>query len=240
MEAQLTLSVGDTNNKDVSLIGTKKEYLNPNPSNSVVDKIIKNNNEKRKRPKPMITDSSKSKKQKIKANVSKINNINRGLKRKCDEGPEERKNQEEDLLHLESTSHVLALPSPTDCDFSTLSDSSINNINTGLKRKCEEGPEERKNQEEDLLHLESASHVLALPSSTDCDFSTLSASSMPTCKGQTENSAADKGMTFSSTSHCVNKPTSHPTHVNPKYSQTNKTKKNETKKIISERKEEVL
>ena len=187
MEAQLTLTVGDTNNKDVSLIGTKQEHLNSNASNSVVDKILKKNSEKRKRPKPMSTDSSKSKKQKIKTNVSKMNNVSRGLKRKCDEGSEERKSQQEDLLHLKSTSHVLALPS-----------------------------------------------------STDCDFSTLSASSMPTCKGQTENSAADNSMTFSSTSHSIRKPKSHPTHVTPKYSQTNKTKKNETKKILSERNEEVL
>ena len=63
MEAQLTLTVGDTNNKDVSLIGTKQEHLNSNESNSVVDKILKKSNEKRKRPKPMSTDSSKSKKQ---------------------------------------------------------------------------------------------------------------------------------------------------------------------------------
>ena len=187
MEAQLTLTVGDTNTKDVSLIGTKQEYLNSNASNSVVDKILKKNNEKRKRPKPMSTDSSRSKKQKIKTNVSKINNINRGLKRECDEGPEERKNQQENSLHLKSTSHVLALPS-----------------------------------------------------STDCDFSTLSASSMPTCKGQTENSAADNGMTFSPTSDGIKKPKTHPTHVTPKYSQKNKTKQNETKKILSERKEEVL
>ena len=187
MEAQLTLTVGDSNNKDVSLIGTKQEYLNSNASNSVVDKISKKNNEKRKRPKPMSTDSSKCKRQKIKTNVSKINNINRGLKRKCDEGPEERKNQKEDSLHPKSTSQVLSLPS-----------------------------------------------------SPDCDFSTLSASSMPTCKGQTENSAADNGMTFSSTSHSIKKPNSHPTHVTPKYSQTNKTKKSETKKILSERNEKVL
>ena len=187
MEAQLTLTVGDTNNKDVSSIDTKQEYLNSNASNSVVDKILKKKNEKRKRPKPMSTDSSKSKKQKIKTNVSKMNNVSRGLKRKCDEGPEERKNQKEDLLHLKSTSQVLALPSSTDSDYSTLIDSS-----------------------------------------------------MPTCKGQTENSAADNSMTFLSTSHCIKRPKSHPTHVTPKYSQTNKTKKNETKKIFSERKEEVL
>ena len=187
MEAQLTLTVGDSNNKDVSLISTKQEHLDSNASNSVVDKILKKNNEKRKRPKPMSTDSSKSKRQKMKTNVSKIKNINRGLKRKCDEGLEERKNQREDLLHRKSTSQVLALPSSTDCDYSTLIDSS-----------------------------------------------------MPTCKGQTENSAADNGMTFSSTSHGMKKPKSHPTHVTPKYSQTNKTKKNETKKILSERKEEVL
>ena len=187
MEAQLTLTVGDTNNKDVSSIDTKQEYLNSNASNSVVDKILKKNNEKRKRPKPMSTDSSRSKKQKIKTNVSKINNINRGLKRECDEGPEERKNQQENSLHLKSTSHVLALPS-----------------------------------------------------TTDYDFSTPSASSMPTCKGQTENSAADNGMTFSPTSDGIKKPKSHPTHVTPKYSQKNKTKQNETKKILSERKEEVL
>ena len=187
MEAQLTLTVGDTNNKDVSLIGTKQEHSNSNASNSVVDKISKKKNEKRKRPKPMSTDSSKSKKQKIKTNESKINNINRGLKRKCDEGPEERKNQKEDSLHPKSTSQVLSLPS-----------------------------------------------------SPDCDFSTLSASSMPTCKGQTENSAVDNGMSFSSISHSIQKPKRHPTHLTPKYSQTNKTKKNETKKMFSVRKDEVL